>query len=162
MLYHTTNNFTIPHPNLIKTVVITATLPVKANHCGDLRQRPGGTRPRARSFAMRPSHPAAPSALAARQLPGCTHALARDAHREIRARRACDSRYFLLGSGGVHYPPKKHRRPILFRGVSGNHPTFRGGVYSGNNRNRFPPPFSGHIGTKLCLARGEPRSQLTV
>ena len=62
-------------------------------------------------------------------------------------------------SGGVHYPPKKHRRPILFRGVSGNHPTFKGGVYSGN---RFPPPFSGHIGTKRCLARGEPRSQLTV
>ena len=62
-------------------------------------------------------------------------------------------------AGGVHYPPKKHRRPILFRGVSGNHPTFKGGVYSGN---RFPPPFSGHIGTKRCLARGEPRSQLTV
>ena len=58
-----------------------------------------------------------------------------------------------------NYPPKKHRRPILFRGVSGNHPTFKGGVYSGN---RFPPPFSGHIGTKRCLARGEPRSQLTV
>ena len=38
---------------------------------------------------------------------------------------------------GVHYPPRKHRRPILFRGVSGNHPTFKGGVYSGN---RFPPP----------------------
>ena len=29
--------------------------------------------------------------------------------------------------GVVHYPPRKHRRPILFRGVSGNHPTFRGG-----------------------------------
>jgi hypothetical protein len=32
LLYHTTKNFTIPHPNVIKTVVITATLPVKAKH----------------------------------------------------------------------------------------------------------------------------------
>jgi len=34
LLYHTTKNFTVPHPNVIKTVVITATLPVKVNHCG--------------------------------------------------------------------------------------------------------------------------------
>ena len=49
--------------------------------------------------------------------------------------------------GVVHYPPRKHRRPILFRGVSGNQPTFRGGgVDSENKINRFFF-FSGHTGT---------------
>ena len=46
-------------------------------------------------------------------------------------------------AGGVHYPPKKHRRPILFRGVSGNHPTFRGGCTAEIIEIGFPPPFPG-------------------
>ena len=41
----------------------------------------------------------------------------------------------------VHYLPRKHRRPILFWGVSGNQPTSReGGVDSGHDKSRvfFP------------------------
>ena len=51
--------------------------------------------------------------------------------------------YLAPAAGVVHYPPRKHRRPILFRGVSGNQPTSRGGVVSGHNKNRFFPPFPG-------------------
>ena len=50
-------------------------------------------RPRARSFAMRSSRPAVPSALAARQLPGCTHALhgARCPMHPVGASHACSA-----------------------------------------------------------------------
>ena len=57
------------------------------------------------------------------------------------------SSFFFLLPGVVHYPPRKHRRPILFRRVSGNQPTSRGGVVSGHNKNRVFAPFSGHTGT---------------
>ena len=74
----------------------------------DLHQRPGGTPARAlvRMAAVTPS--CAIGVLAARQLPGCTHALARDALctrlvRATRAQRACrapplDIRHELAGA----------------------------------------------------------------
>ena len=45
--------------------------------------------------------------------------------------------YSSARAGGVLYPSRKHRRPILFRGVSGNHPTSRG-VESGHKIPRRP------------------------